>query len=115
MSHHSTSESLRQQFMQEAGQRLLTMFNNSKQRIKASDAERFRLQGFMQAGVFLGLSNNHELQQLMEDMHQQVFAMSIRERRLQQEAGREGEGIDYSFYDAPAFNRQSAATGEDEE
>lgn len=108
MSHHSTSESLRQQFIEEAKQRLLTMFNNSKQRIKASDAERFRLQGFMQAGVFLGLSSNNELQQLMEEMHKQVFSMSIRERRLQQEAGRISNTVDYSFYDAPAFNRQTS-------
>lgn len=107
MSNNTTETTLRQQFMQETGQRLLTMFNNSKQRIKASDAERFRLQGFMQAGVFLGLSSNEELQKLMEKMHQQVFSMSIRERRLQQEAGRISNSIDYSLYDAPAFSRQT--------
>ncbi|UXD88769.1 hypothetical protein [Thalassolituus hydrocarboniclasticus] len=108
MNNTTTATTLRQQFIEEAKQRLLTMFNNSKQRIKASDAERFRLQGFMQAGVFLGLSNNNELQQLMEEMHKQVFSMSIRERRLQQEAGRISNTVDYSFYDAPAFNRQTS-------
>lgn len=107
MSNNTAPATLRQQFIEEAKQRLLTMFNNSKQRIKASDAERFRLQGFMQAGVFLGLSSNSELKQLMEEMHQHVFAMSIRERRLQQEAGRISNTVDYSFYDAPAFNRQT--------
>jgi len=107
MSNNTAPATLRQQFIEEAKKRLLTMFNNSKQRIKASDAERFRLQGFMQAGVFLGLSSNSELKQLMEEMHQQVFSMSIRERRLQQEAGRISNTVDYSFYDAPAFNRQT--------
>jgi len=108
MNNTATATTLRQQFIEEAKQRLLTMFNNSKQRIKATDAERFRLQGFMQAGVFLGLSSNNELQQLMEEMHKQVFSMSIRERRLQQEAGRISNTVDYSFYDAPAFNRQTS-------
>jgi len=105
MNNTTTATPLRQQFIEEAKQRLLTMFNNSKQRIKATDAERFRLQGFMQAGVFLGLSSNNELQQLMEEMHKQVFSMSIRERRLQQEAGRIAEGIDYSLYDQPTYSR----------
>jgi hypothetical protein len=105
MSNNTAPATLRQQFIEEAKKRLLTMFNNSKQRIKASDAERFRLQGFMQAGVFLGLSSNSELKQLMEEMHQQVFSMSIRERRLQQEAGRIAEGIDYSLYDQPTYSR----------
>ena len=68
---------------------------------------RLRAQGFIHAGELLELCSRTEVQQLMEDVHQDVFGVSIAERKPKQQTRRQqalqlGE---YDYFDEPAFNR----------
>ncbi|ASP39512.1 hypothetical protein CHH28_12880 [Bacterioplanes sanyensis] len=99
----------KQAFIEQVEQRLLQLFRASKHGVKTPAAERHRLQGFMQAGVFLQLISRDELAQRMERLHQDVFAMSIAERRQRWAEQWPQELLDYSHYDAPAFERYSPA------
>lgn len=85
---------------------LRAMFSASKEGYKASDQERHRLEGFMHAGVFLGLVTQDELSEQMETIHQSIFGVSIAERKAKLEEQGQGQSIEYASYDVPTYIRK---------
>lgn len=73
---------------------------------KASVQEKSRLEGFMRAGVVLGVTTNPELQQLLEDVHYRVFGESIEERKVRHNKQFPEDMIDYGQYESPAISRK---------
>lgn len=59
----------------------------------------------MQAGVFMEMTTNAELSDLMEKVHQEVFGKSIKERQ-EESHSRKDEVLDYSQYDQPTYERK---------
>jgi hypothetical protein len=95
-------------YLKEVESRLLRMFKGAKEGHKAHAIERHRLEGFMQAGVFLDLTSNDELSSIMEQKHVEVFGMSISERESEMQEGWKGvKKMDYSYFDKPTFERKS--------
>ena len=97
----------REHFVAEVEARLRRLFSASKSGYRPPAMDRHRLEGFMQAGVFMGLCNNQELAALMEELHQAIFAKSIRERQQENPLDWRYERIDYSAFDEPAFTRNT--------
>lgn len=95
-------------FLAETEKRLRHIFNASKEGYKASPVERNRLEGFMSAGVFLELTTNNELKELLDRIHFEVFGKTIEDRKaeLQNEARWREEAIDYTAFDSPSFERK---------
>ena len=54
---------------------------------KISDADKFRCEGFMQAGVELGLVSDEEIQELIKAVHLSVYGESITARRGKEKPG----------------------------
>ncbi len=54
---------------------------------KISDADKFRCEGFMQAGVELGLVSDEEIQELIKAVHVSVYGESITARRGKEKPG----------------------------
>ncbi len=54
---------------------------------KISDADKFRCEGFMQAGVELGLVSDEEIQELIKAVHLSVYGESITARRGKEKLG----------------------------
>jgi hypothetical protein len=92
-------------YLAEVEIRLQRMFSARKSGVKASSMERHRLEGFVQAGVYMGFATNDEMNELMEKVHQSVFGQSISERRTTKSVLWSGEAIDYSQYDLPTIKR----------
>lgn len=95
----------RDQYLGEVESRLRRMFSASKSGYRTPAADRHRLEGFMQAGVFFGLTDNLELTELMEETHFSVFGKTIRERSEDQPLNWQSDTVDYSAYEAPPFIR----------
>lgn len=95
----------REEYLEEVETRLARMFRASKDGHKASPVERHRLEGFIQAGSFLGLASKVELQSLMERVHFDIFGKTIDERQSDQAVLWNSEAIDYTQYEAPAYDR----------
>jgi biopolymer transport protein ExbB/TolQ len=74
----------REDYLQEVESRLTRMFRASKNGHKASPAERHRLEGFIQAGSFLGLATSEEIKSLMDRIHFDTFGKTIEERQSDQ-------------------------------
>jgi len=92
-------------YLLEIESRLGKLFRASKEGYKSPDSERHRLEGFINAGVFLGITSNQEVSAIMARVHQSVFGVSIEQRNQQQSATWPESGIDYDYYDIPTFER----------
>ena len=92
-------------FLREVETRLSRLFSASRAGQKIAPVDRHRLEGFMQAGVFLGLVNRSELSGLMENTHLRIFGQTIAERRATDAMSWSDERIDYSGYDSPSYTR----------
>ena len=60
----------------------------------------------MAAGVFMGLVTNTELAKVMNDIHVRLFGKTIEQRKAELPGSWQEEGIDYSFYEQPTFERK---------
>jgi len=97
----------KQAYLNEIETRLRRLFSASRDGYRIADVERHRLEGFIQAGVFMRITTNDEISKMMESIHFTVFGQSI--------AGREAEKmiiwpetvVDYSQYELPAFVRKN--------
>jgi len=96
----------RENYINEVEKRLSRIFTASKEGYKAPPVERHRLEGFMAAGVFMGLVTNTELAKVMDEIHVRLFGKTIEQRKVELPGNWQEEGIDYSFYDQPTFERK---------
>lgn len=97
----------RKDYLAEVESRLFRMFAASKEGHKAALIDKHRLEGFMNAGVFMGVASNRELSLLMENIHQSVFGMSIQDRKNKSNTRWEDSVVDYSSYDLPTYVRRN--------
>ena len=70
------------------------------------DKQKYRTEGFMQAGRVLGIVDESELKELMEKVHLDVFGMTITEReKIKIEMQKQLEESDFAELDVPTFVR----------
>lgn len=72
--------------------------------------ERYRAQGFIQAGELLQLCSRDDVQHIMQQMHQDVFGCSVEQRSNNNASKAQRQRAlstgDYDYFDEPAINRQ---------
>ena len=72
--------------------------------------ERYRAQGFIQAGELLHLCSRDDVQHIMQQMHQEVFGCSVEQRSNNNASkARRQQALstcNYDYFDEPAINRQ---------
>lgn len=92
-------------FISEVERRLNRIFSASKEGYQSSPTERHRLEGFMNAGVFMGLATNAGLAKLMGEIHVRIFGKTIQQRKVELASSWHEESIDYGQYEQPTFER----------
>ena len=92
-------------YLAEVNRRLTKLFRASKEGYKAPDIDRHRLEGFMQAGIFMGVATPVEISVLLEDAHYSVFGKTIKERKSEKSANWSDFDINYDKFDSPTFLR----------
>ncbi|WGL15044.1 hypothetical protein PVT68_09650 [Microbulbifer bruguierae] len=97
-------------FLNEVERRLALLFKASQSGYPIPAIERHRLEGFMQAGIFLGLSSKADLAQLMERIHLEIFGKTLAERKQQPPASWIFAEVDYSQYESPSYVRTRSET-----
>lgn len=89
-------------------QRLQSHFDDAKKGIETSQADKHRLEGFMQGAIFMGYTNSAKLAGLMETIHFNVFAKTIAQRQSEKETSKKGSSdIDYDHIDTPTYERKN--------
>jgi len=92
-------------YLNEVRGRLIKLFEVSKAGYKLPDIERHRLEGFIQAGVFLNLATNVEMSELMESLHLKFFGKTIEARKKDKSGSWQEISIDYARYEQPTYER----------
>ena len=96
----------RELFLINLRQQFIEIFMASKAG-KDNSELRLRAQGFIHAGELLEICSRHDVQQLMEKIHIEVFGISIAERKPSEQARRQ-QALklgDYDYFDEPAMVR----------
>jgi len=95
----------RSQFLQALALQFSDIFEGRKNHKNVTE-QKLRTQGFIQAGELLHICSRDDIQQLMEQIHQQVFGQSIAERQQQQNARQQAiaDG-DFDYFEQPAWER----------
>ncbi len=96
----------RESYINEVTKRLTRIFSASKEGHTPADIDRHRLEGFMQAGVVLGVMTSQEMFTLRDDIHIKIFGKSYEKRKAELAQKGLSEQIDYSRYDEPAYSRR---------
>jgi hypothetical protein len=92
-------------YLAEISNRLTKLFKASKAGYKFPDIDRHRLEGFMQAGIFLQIATPAEMSALMEDVHYSIFGKTIGERKSEKSTNWPDFDIDYDKFDSPTYLR----------
>lgn len=95
-----------EQFFINLKQQFIDIFQASKAE-RDNTTLRLRTQGFIHAGEILAICSRAEVQQLMEQVHQEVFGVSIAERQPKEQTRRR-QALklgDYDYFEEPTFNR----------
>jgi len=92
-------------YLIEINKRLTKLFKASKEGYRILDIDRYHLEGFMQAGIFMKIATPAEMSALMEDVHYSIFGKTIRERRSEKSTTWSDIEIDYDKFDSPTYLR----------
>jgi hypothetical protein len=95
----------RNAFTTEVEKKVIRIFTAEKNGQVPTVEQTSQLQGFIQAGIFLGLVKLSEMQQLMENVHMSVYGQTMEKRKLEQPGSWSARAIDYSIYDSPTYTR----------
>ena len=68
---------MKQKFIKQLEEQLYETMNTAKTGLITSDADIFRCEGFMQAGIELDIVTNEEILKLIKTVHESVFGESI--------------------------------------
>ncbi len=79
--------SMKKKFLTNLEEQLFETMNVAKAGAKISDADKYRCEGFMQAGVELEIVTDEEIQALIKEVHEGVFGESIIARRGKEKLG----------------------------
>ena len=65
-----------------------------------------KIDGFIAAGILIGLISKPELQTIIDTEHMSAFGMTRNERREKLKFQSKGAAIDWDIYDIPTIHRQ---------
>ena len=95
----------KKEYLAEVNKRLTRLFKASKEGYKIPDIDRHRLEGFMQAGIFMKITTSTEMAELLERAHYSVFGKTAQERKAEKSTGWSDIEVDYGLFDSPTYLR----------
>ena len=95
----------REDFHAEFEARLARLYKITRDGYQPPEVERRRLEGFINAGVFIGITSNAEISAIIARVHQEIFGVSVQQKRQQQSGVWPESEVDYAWYDIPTFER----------
>lgn len=93
-------------FIREVERQLTSIYGVLKEGYAIDARQKHRTEGFMRAGVFMGLVTNKEMNDLVAAVHEDILGETVKGRRMRKLETPDREQIDYSPYDTPAYVRR---------
>ena len=83
----NSDQTMKKKFLKNLKAQLHETMTAARAGAKISDADKFRCEGFMQAGVELDLVTDEEIQELIKAVHVSVYGETITARRGKEKLG----------------------------
>jgi len=97
----------KEEYLDYCQEQLINIFNLAKNH-KKDDKQKFRTEGFIQAGKVLGVISHEDAIKVMEQAHFEVFSESIDSRKNRKASLKEAVARgDDNFINIPAYERLS--------
>jgi len=93
-------------YLKKISEYLAKFYSIDNDKSKAYYQLKNRLDGFIEAGLLIGIVDNGELQDLIDTEHMNAFGMTRKQRRADSKLGAKDTKVDWGIYDAPAINRK---------
>ena len=93
-------------YLKKISEHLAKFYGIENDKSKAYYQLKNRLDGFIEAGLLIGIVDNSELQDLIDAEHMNAFGMTRKQRRAESKLGTKDTKVDWGIYDAPAINRK---------
>lgn len=95
-------------FMAGFEKRLMSIYRQSLEGLTPSKQERLQFEGYMDAGIEMGVVDKVGLQSFIDEKHSEVFGQTIRERgeERKRKEGLNRESSTYESYEVPAWIRR---------
>ena len=65
-----------------------------------------RLDGFIHAGLVIGIASNAEIKDIVEEVHINVFGMTSKQRGVELKLGSKAAEVNWDLYDTPTIHRK---------
>ena len=73
---------------------------------EAYERIRNKLDGFIQAGVVIGIADRKELQEIIDKEHMDIFGITRKQRHAELKLDKKTTEIDWGIYDTPTIHRR---------
>ena len=80
-------------------------YGHSEREPSEITALKYKIDGYIEAGLTLNAISKGELQDLIDQKHMAVFGMTRKQRRIEKKLGKKEELRDWSAFDRPAIER----------
>ena len=101
----NTDNSQMDTYLAELRKQVKRIYVQMKAGMPVSDEDKYRSEGFINAGIALGAIDREAALAVLEEVHQSVMGITIAERKARDKTDW-NEPMDYSTYDAPTFTRK---------
>lgn len=109
---HEMDSEARTQFLSEVDRRLRIMYRSLTEEVQHTRVDRARLSGFIQAGIYLGLTNKSELNDMVSRIELEELGEDSDAPPQRKFHKWRSDETDYSSYESPAYERNRGRSDE---
>jgi len=93
-------------YIRKISEHLVMLYGIENGKSKAYIQLKDRLDGFIEAGLLIGIVDNGELQDLINTEHLSAFGMTREQRRTESKLVAKDKKVDWSIYYTPTISRK---------
>jgi hypothetical protein len=93
-------------YLKQLTDHLTELYGTKDVKSKSYGRLKIRLDGFIEAGLLIGIVQKDELQKLIDAEHMAKFGMTRKQRRAESKLAKEETAVDWGVYDPPAIHRK---------
>ena len=92
--------------LEQAKEHLVKLYGIENDKSQAYHQLKSRLDGFIEAGLVVGIVDNKELQNLIDAAHINAFGMTRKQRQAASKLDTRDTKVNWGVYDTPAIHRK---------
>ncbi len=93
-------------YLEQAKEHLVKLYGIENVKSQVYHQLKSRLDGFIEAGLVVGIVDNRELQNLIDAAHINAFGMTRKQRQAESKLDKRDTKVNWGIYDTPTIHRK---------